>query len=616
VVTVTAARTRFYGRHTEADPTRRSYVVGEDAAREVARVAGESGRVSVDIETAGLNDDAFKVKVAIVATDTQSFVLDATNPRHCAAVTDALDNADELDFHKSAFDVPPLVTAGLMRIDHIDKVFDTLVCARMALTAQMDSFGFVKHGLESLEKRYLSGRMSAASKDRFADWAKANGWSKATAFKKAGYDHPVYQMYAGWDGIITHLVRPYVYTAALEQLTNHPFERYGADLETAIYLIEREQRVNRVMLRRSARGLELDGSRLSQQQEGLRQRMNELADDLAEFQIKDPSNRNQLAAALEEAEAFPDDYPMTKTGKRSTAKGILDEVDHPAVRAFREFDQKRRLFTYMEHARKVAEYTDGRVHPETNVMLARTGRMSYGNPELHQFTGAARTVIVGDRLVSIDWASIEPVIVANLAGDVGPIEQFETSGAKFYQIVEAATGVPYKIAKVVLLAALYGQQLKSLSTALRTDREGAKELQNKIFSALPMTRKFCGWSAAWSEEVGKTWTISGRIVDVPRESGYKGTNYSVQGSAYDVLAETIVACDEAGVADAIHLAIHDELVVDEDAAHDIRRIMETTPARLCELAGRNVKLRTDAAFLGRHWDDADKHPSWPLEVAA
>jgi DNA polymerase I len=609
---VTAARTRFYGRHTEQDPTRRSYVVGEDAARGVARMAGETRRVAVDIETAGLHEDAFKVKVMIVSNDVQSFILDATNPRHCASFTAALDNADELDFHKSAFDVPPLVTAGLMSIDHIDKVFDTLVCARMALTSTMDSFGFVKHGLESLEKRYLTGRMSAASKDRFADWAKANGWSKATAFKKAGYDHPVYQMYAGWDGIITSLIRPYVYEAAIAQLTDHPFGRYGADEETARYLIEREQRMNRIMLRRSARGLELDHPRLAQQQEVLRSRMNVLADELTEFEIKDPSNRNQLAAALAAAEAFPDDYPLTKTGKYSTAKGILDAVDHPAVRLFREHDEKRRLFTYMEHARLVAEYTDGRIHPEVNIMGARTGRMSYGNPELHQFTGDARTVIAGDGLVSIDWASIEPVIVANLAGDLDPIMAFETSGAKFYQIVEDASGVHYKTAKTVLLAALYGQQLKSLAERLKTDRDGAKELQGKIFGALPMTRKFCGWSAAWSEEVGKTWTISGRIVDVPQESGYKGTNYSVQGSAYDVMAEAVVACDDAGLADAIHLLIHDEIVAEEEAAYDIRRIMETPPDRLCELAGRAVKLRTDAAFLGRHWDDADKHPTWPV----
>jgi hypothetical protein len=57
-------------------------------------------------------------------------------------------------------------------------------------------------------------------------------------------------------------------------------------------------------------------------------------------------------------------------------------------------------------------------------------------------------------------------------------------------------------------------------------------------------------------------------------------------------------------------------VISEEAASDVRRIMETPPPRLCELAGRDVKLRTDAAFLGDRWDDADRHPSWPVDTRA
>src|SRR5690606_32510890 len=133
--------------------------------------------------------------------------------------------------------------------------------------------------------------------------------------------------------------------------------------------------------------------------------------------IKDPSNRNQLASVLNDLGAFPDDYPRTKTGKISTAKDHLDNVDHALAKVFREHDQHRRLFTYMEHARLVAERTDGKIHPQVNVLHARTGRMSYSNPELHQFLADARTVVFRDDehsgLVSIDWASIEPVTIAN-----------------------------------------------------------------------------------------------------------------------------------------------------------------------------------------------------------
>jgi DNA polymerase I len=604
----------FYSQHCESDPTRRSYSIGEQAASTAVEMAAKNGRIAVDIETQGLNELAFKIKVMIVSTDRHSCVLDARSPIHCRAFRDALQAAKTLIFHNSAFDVPPLVVAGLMRLEDIDKVFDTLVCARMALTG----FG-ARRGLGDLEKRYLGGSLRSETKDRFGEWAKVYGLSKGKAFEVAGYDHPVYQLYAGWDGILTSMIAPHVWREAFSQLTDHPFGRFGADAQIAGYLIEREQRVNRIMLRRSARGLCIDPERVDREQDRLREQMNGHADELVEHGVKDPANRNQLAAVLEAADALPEDYPRTATGKVSTAKGILDEVDHPAVVAFREHDLRRRLFTYLEHVRLVAERTDGRVHPQCNVLHARTGRMSYSNPEVHQFIADARTVIERDPehsgLVSIDWSSIEPVTVANLSGDLTSIQRFE-AGEKLYDVVSATAGVPYKTAKVVLLAALYGQGIRSLSSRLGVDVERAKALQAQVFEAMPMTRRFIGWSTAWSEETGKTWTLSGRVVDVDREVGYKGTNYCVQGSAYDVLAESIVAIDAAGLADGLYLAIHDELVVAEEIAHDVRKIMERPPDRLCELSGRVPKLRTDAAYLGDRWDDADRCPDWPLTEQA
>lgn len=616
----TADQIRYYGQHTDADPTRRSYSIGDQAAQSVVRMARESGTVAVDIETAGLDEKAFQVKVVIVATRARSCVLDGTDARHRAAAREALSAARELVFQNSAFDVPPLVTAGIMRLDDISKVVDTLIYSRMSRTGELD-----RHSLGAMETRYLAGQLRSASKDMLAEWGKVNRLTKGQVFERAHYEDPVYAMYAGWDGILTAMVLDPVRADARRQLTDHPFGRYGADAAQAEYLMEREQRVNRVMLRRSARGLALDHEHLATEQERLRVQMNGLAEVLAEFGIADPSNRNQLVRVLEADDAFPENYPVTKTGKYSTAKGILDAVDHPAVVAFRKHDQSRRLFTYMEHGRLTAEYTDGRIHPQVKVMGARTGRMSYGNPELHQFVAGARTIIRRDDehrgLVSIDWSTIEPVTVANLAGDVAAMENFERSGEKFYNIIVEAAGVSYKTAKIVMLAALYGQQIKSLSASLSKELERkvpeaeAKDLQARVLAPLPMTRRFCGWSAAWSEEIGKTWTVSGRIIDVPTDAGYKGTNYTVQGSAYDILSETVCEIDEAGLADHLYLTMHDECVVSDEAAPEVRRIMQRPPERLCELASRRVVLRTDAAFLGDHWDDADNHPTWTGEDA-
>lgn len=591
----------FYSQHTEADPTRRSYSVGDQAMCEVVRMAQDFGTVAVDIETAGLEALAFTVKVVIIATANHSCVLDASDARHRAAAKEAMSAARKLVFHNSSFDVPPMVAAGIMRIEDIDKVVDTLVYARMAITGERDG-----RRLADLEKRYLSADLRSATKDNLVEWGKVNKLKKSEIFSRANYSDPVYAMYAGWDGILTSMLLPRVRDAARHQLTDHPFGRYGADDEQAGYLMRREQKMNRVMLKRSARGIRVDDARITGEQERIRLVMNDQADALAAFGVKDPSNRNQLAGVLKELDAFPLDHPLTDTGKFSTAKANIDSIDHPAVHAFRSFDDHRRLFTYMENARLVAGITGGRIHPQVNILNARTGRTSYSNPALQQFTAPAREALLfdeGDEGVSIDWSSIEPVLAGNLAGDTRLIERFE-SGEKLYDVVSSSAKVEYKKAKVIVLAMMYAQGTKSLAKGMGLEIDEAKALQAKVAAAMPRTDRFVRWAAVWSGEVGKTWTMSGRIIDVDKDFGYKGSNFIVQGSAYDVLSESISAIHDAGLSDGIYISMHDELVVSKQIEHEVAQIMVTPPERLCELAGRVPVLRVDSKDLGERWGDA------------
>lgn len=594
--------TRFYSQHTDQDPTRRSYSIGDQAMREVVRMTREAGTVAVDIETAGLGEKAFIVKVVIIATARHSCVLDGADPRHCAAAREALGAARTLVFHNSSFDVPPLVAAGIMDIACIGKVYDTLIYARMALTGERDS-----RKLGDLEKRYLTGALRTATKDNLSEWGKVNKLNKSQVFEVAQYSDPVYAMYAGWDGILTNMILEPVKADALRQLTDHPFGSYGADREQALYLMEREQRHNRVLLKRSARGVRVDPALIEQEQDRLRMQMIGHEEVLAEMGVETATNRNHLAAVLERDNAFPEDYPKTKTGKWSTAKEQIESIDHPAVHAFREHSDAAKLFGYLETSRLVAQRTGGRIHPQVNILNARTGRMSYSNPALQQFTPDAMEVFLadeGDQMTSIDWASIEPVTAAHLAGDMKVIEKFE-AGEKIYTPIAEFSGLPYKVTKVVVLAMMYGQQTRSLAARLGVDVPTARSWQDRVAAAMPRTQRLMGWASHWSGEVGKTWTISGRIIDVDQDFGYKGSNFLIQGSAYDILSEATVAIDEAGLSEGIYFSRHDELVVSTAIAHDVDKIMRTPPARMVEVIGRVPVLRTDMADLGEHWGDAE-----------
>lgn len=594
--------TRFYSQHTTQDSTRRSWSIGNQAVTEVVRMTREAGTVAVDIETAGLGEKAFIVKVVIIATARHSCVLDGSDPRHRAAAREALGAATTLIFHNAAFDVPPLVAARIMDIAHIDKVCDTLVYARMALTGERDS-----RRLGDLEKRYLEGALRTASKDNLTEWGKVNKLTKSEVFEAAQYGDPVYSMYAGWDGILTNMILGPVQDDALHQLTDHPFGRYGADREQALYLMEREQRHNRVLLKRSARGIRVDPELIEQVQDRLRLQMLGCKEQLAEMGVETATNRNHLAAVLERDDAFPEDYPKTKTGKFSTAKEYIEDINHPAVHAFREHSDAFKLFGYLETSRLVAEHTGGLIHPQVNVLNARTGRMSYSNPALQQFTPDAMEVFLadeGDQMTSIDWASIEPVTAAHLAGDMNVIEKFE-AGEKIYTPIAEYSGLPYKTTKVVVLAMMYGQQTRSLAARLDVDVPTARSWQDKVAAAMPRTQRLMGWASHWSGEIGKTWTLSGRVINVNQDFGYKGSNFLIQGSAYDILSEATVAIDDAGLSDGIYFSRHDELVVSTAIARDVDKIMRTPPARMIELIGRVPVLRTDMADLGEHWGDAE-----------
>jgi DNA polymerase-1 len=98
-----------------------------------------------------------------------------------------------------------------------------------------------------------------------------------------------------------------------------------------------------------------------------------------------------------------------------------------------------------------------------------------------------------------------------------------------------------------------------------------------------------------------TITAGGRILPVDEGGVFKAVNYTIQGSAYDVLAHTIVMMEERGIGDALQLAMHDEVVVDTPVADEVRRIMETPPPFLVMWAQRKPILRTDRADMGHAW---------------
>lgn len=595
--------------------------------------------LSVDIEGEGLGALARRLKCVTVANQEEAVLFDPRSPAHALALRDIFRKARALVFHNSPFDVTQLAANDLLTEEDVEKVWDTLIWARLA---DPDERG--NRGLANITRKYLG----VVAEDGVTARARNLGMTKSEYFRRVDLNSPAYRWDAASDAIATARLKDVVRRAALERITTgHPFTVYGVTGAEAERLVDREQVINRMMLWRTVRGMRWDPEYLDSYRDARANDMARWETELMNYGIR-PTVATDLTAFLERIGELPEDWPRTPSGQLAGDKANLEKLDHPVARTF--LAHKGALKTDKDYLSKVADLADanGRIHPAVSILGASaTGRMSYGDPPLQQFDAAARGIILadeGDSLVSIDWSQIEPVTAANIAGDDQVLTRYEDDSLPdkerdAYMGIAEFAGISRSQAKIVLLAQMYGEGLLKLAVDLgfitpgeaglirqcsndhdlypadAAERLGvagfqrAVDVRDMVFQAMPRTAKLIKKLKTIAREHKTVFTLSGRILPIPSASyrgqwgvmSHKGVNYFVQGSAYDLLAETLIRVKDAGLDKALYLAMHDELVVSKDAAHDIQRIMATPPERLIWMAGRVPVLRTDMAELGERW---------------
>jgi len=600
--------------------TQRLDSLGADAVlgkQEAIKAAIELVKLQVplacDIESEGLGLAARAIKVVTFSDGQTVTLLDPREPDQAKVITWVFDNAPELIYHNAPFDVPQLAINGLFKREHAAKVTDTLIYARGAEPANT-----VSKSLGECCKRYLH---LAYDKYGMRAAGKAAGLNSDEAvYREMDLDRPIYARGAATDAVVTARLVSLVRKAFLTRLTTgHPFADWGVTGSEAEDLVEREQKLNRMSLRRAVTGLRVDLDYLDEFNAEQGAKIHKVEQKLREYGIR-PTVAPDLLTWMDDHNFVPEGYPRTpKTQALSGSKEHLPMLGHPLAQIFLwHKEQTHILHHYLEKVRDNAVSRDGHlwIHPSINYFGAVTGRASISGDPLHQFPGDARGVILADPgalFTSIDWSQIEPVVIANVAGETDILYGYEHEGKKFYTVVEEFTGIDYKKAKAQLLGTLYGKG-KALTAANlgftgpnALDR--AEEVKNAIFAPMPKILQMTYTLRDIARQYQMVPTISGRILPIgmsmyngePSVATHKGVNYHVQGSAYDVLAESMLEVEKQGLGDAIYLHMHDELVTDSEAAHDIQKIMEQPPARLIQHSGRTPILRTDLEPLGPRW---------------
>ena len=137
---------------------------------------------------------------------------------------------------------------------------------------------------------------------------------------------------------------------------------------------------------------------------------------------------------------------------------------------------------------------------------------------------------------------------AKMAFDV----EEDSSEFKFYR----------QMAKAITFGTIYGIGNKKLAAQLGTTPREAGQYKRKYFAGLKGSKEFFDKVVQTVESRGWIKNRFGRQYRLPKELGYKGVNYLVQGTSADIMNERMIAVGKylADKKSNLLLQVHDEII--------------------------------------------------------
>lgn len=429
------------------------------------------------------------------------------------------------------------------------------------------------------------------------------GWS---GWRDVDLDDHAYQLYAGLDAIGVHRIWPMLVEACKVRGI------YRSAIKDELW---QQQDVTRMQLRGML--VDLDYARAQLDDIGT-QHLQARADFMALASVS-PQSPKRAAWLRERGIEFTKftDNGNPALGKIHVqdllAKYDRDSTDADAREALRLLIDFAKTKNLTDFVTSLLEFTDasGRVHPNIRALGAETGRWTVNKPAMQTLSSRnpVRGCFVprpGHVLVSIDQAQIEVRVAAALAGEQSLIDAFNAGVDGYNAVAERLFGAGFtkqqrSIAKRVVLATLYGSGIDTIVRQLHDldgiviDPETVAEVRNNFRESYPAIQRM-----SRALNTGKdVWLPSGRFVPGDTLRTYRGINSACQGTARDLLVQTLKRVGAAGYGACVLMCIHDEILFElpEEGLRDA-----LLKLKACfEQPFRGVNVACDIEIYAERW---------------
>lgn len=438
-------------------------------------------------------------------------------------------------------------------------------------------------------------------------------------------------------GELWKLPAPYVgpYAEADADLARRTFIKQRTQLEAEglwdLYTMERDL----IPLYNDMRwrGVRVDQDRVERARDRLRAEVKEIMDEVAS-RVGHPVDMWATATIVRAFDAEGLGYGRTPTGRPSITKALLEATDHWLARALLRAREKDKLAgTFLEGV-ILNNLHDGRVHGEIHPLRSDeggtvTGRLSMSNPNLQFIPSRTEEGLEirrcflpeeGERWASVDVSQQEPRLLVHFASLVrrhgkpltGALEArdryLRDPDMSYHDFAAELTGLPYKRAKILNLAIIYGRGIGTTALELGLTQEETKRMFGRHHDELPFAKELAEVCQEVVRERGEIRSLLGRRVRFPfyeparyderdgrmfprwqarkvwpgtrlqRARLHKSLNSLIQPSAADQIKRAMLDLhqDRPDLARRLMIQVHDELccsVPDEATAREVADVI-------------------------------------------